>query len=146
MFELENNKALARSFCETYTKGDWEALEALCAEDFRWLQPTSQRRQSPRLVGAPLLNADGWTKAETLEIFRQTVERCVDRRFDLTPVSLTAEDDRVAVEAVGYAVNAANGRVYDNRYHHLFTCRGGKLAELREYQDTLLVYDVWMAP
>ncbi|MDQ1429902.1 MAG: methylmalonyl-CoA/ethylmalonyl-CoA epimerase [Actinomycetota bacterium] len=141
------NKALARAFCDTFTRGDWDALAELLADDFRWLAPTSARRQSPQLVDAPVLNrSPGWTREETLQIFRETKENSVDRRFDLTPVSFTAEEDRVAVEALGYAVNAANGRTYDNRYHHLFTCRKGLLTQLREYQDTLLLYDVWMAP
>jgi ketosteroid isomerase-like protein len=94
-----------------------------------------------------MLNASpGWTKSETIDIFRQTQQNCVDGRFDLTPLSFTAEGDRVAFEAIGYAVNKANGRVYDNRYHHLLVCHDGRIVEMREYQDTLLLYDVWMAP
>ncbi|MDT3440198.1 MULTISPECIES: nuclear transport factor 2 family protein [unclassified Pseudofrankia] len=143
---LATNKGLARRFCELYTAGDWTALAELLSEDFRWRQPTSGRRQSSMLAAAPALNADiGYSKAETLEIFRNTVKGCVDGRFDLIARTLTAEDDRVAVEARGYAVNAANGRTYDNRYHHLFVCRAGEIVELREYQDTLLLFDVWMA-
>jgi ketosteroid isomerase-like protein len=145
--DTEANKQLAADFCRLYTEGAWDELEKLLAEDFRWRQPTSQRRHSPQLAAAPTLNAGpGWTKQETLAIFRQTVASCVGGRFDLVPVTMTAEEDRVSVEATGYAVNAANQRVYDNRYHHLFVCRDGMLAELREYQDTLLLYDVWMAP
>jgi ketosteroid isomerase-like protein len=49
------------------------------------------------------------------------------------------------VEATSSAVNAANGRVYENRYHHVFISRDDAIAEMREYQDTLHVYDVWMA-
>jgi ketosteroid isomerase-like protein len=141
------NKRLARSFCETYTSADWAGLAELLADDFRWRQPTSSRRQSPVLAAAPVLNADpGYTKDETLDIFRNTVKGCVDERFDLEPITLTAEGDRVSVEARGYAVNAANGRTYDNRYHHLFVCHAGRITELREYQDTLLLFDVWLAP
>lgn len=147
MSETETNKQLAAAFCQLYSEGNWEALAQLLAEDFQWRQPTSQRRQSPQLAKAPTLNADpGWTKSETLAIFQQTVTNCLDGHFELTPITVTAEGDRVAVEALGYAVNAANRRVYDNRYHHLFVCRDGTLVELREYQDTLLLYDVWMAP
>jgi ketosteroid isomerase-like protein len=143
----EANKALARGFCAAYTGGDWAALTELLHDEFRWRAPSARHRDSAQLVNAPVLNDDpGYTKAETLEIFRATLSRCVDGRFDLTPVAFTAEADRVAMEAVGYAVNAANGRVYDNRYCHVFTCRDGSLVELREYQDTLLLYDVWMAP
>ena len=72
----EANKQLAADFCRLYTEGSWDELEKLLGEDFRWRQPTSQRRQSPALA----------------------------------------------------------------------VCCDGVLAELREYQDTLLLYDVWMAP
>jgi ketosteroid isomerase-like protein len=145
--DTEQNKHLATRFCETYTSADWAALAELLSDDFRWRQPTSSRRQSALLAAAPVLQGDaGYSKDETLDIFRNTVKGCVDERFDLEPVTLTAEGDRVAVEARGYAVNAANGRTYDNRYHHLFRCRAGKITELREYQDTLLLFDVWLAP
>jgi ketosteroid isomerase-like protein len=141
------NKTLATRFCELYTRAAWDELAALLDDEFRWIVPTSQNRQSPHLVGAPRLNeSPGWTKAETVEIFRQTQQTVQDGRFDLTPVSFTAEGDRVAFEAVGHAVNKANGRIYDNRYHHLMTFREDRIIELREYQDTLLLYDVWMAP
>jgi hypothetical protein len=144
---IEANKRLATAFCEAFSQGDWARIEDLCADDFRWRAPTSQRRQSAALQQAPLLNADpGWSRSEMLTIFRDTKERCDDGIFSLTPVTITAEEDRVCVEAVGNAVSALNGRMYDNRYHHLFVCRSGKLAELREYQDTLHLFDVWIAP
>jgi ketosteroid isomerase-like protein len=147
VFDIHSNKRLAADFCRLYSNGDWGGLAGVLAEDFRWRQPTSGRRQSGLLADAPTLNADpGWSKRETLLVFEQTVARCVDNHFVLKPVSMTAEDDRVSVEAVGHAVNAVNQRVYDNRYHHLFVCRDGLIAELREYQDTLALYDVWMAP
>ena len=141
------NKALAIGFCDAFSRGDWDRIEHLCADDFRWRAPTSGRRQSDLLRAAPLLNAEpGWTRTEMLGIFRDTKSRCRGGVFELTPVTVTGEDNRVCVEAVGNAVRADNGRIYDNRYHHLFICRAGKLAELREYQDTLCLFDVWMAP
>jgi uncharacterized protein len=142
----ESNKEVVRAFCAAYTDGDWDRVGELLADDFRWVVPTSQRRQSAALADAPVLNeSPGWTRDETLAIFRDTQLRSVDGRFDLVPLTSTAEDDRVALEARSSAVNAANGRVYENRYHHLFTCRDGRIVEMREYQDTLHVYDVWMA-
>ena len=146
MSTAERNKELVGEFCRAYTAGDWDRVEQLCTVDFRWKVPASQRRQSAALASAPVLNeSPGWSRAEALAIFRDTQRRCVDGRFDLIPITLTAEGDRVAVEATSSAVNAANGRVYENRYHHLFTCRDGAIVEMREYQDTLHVYDVWMA-
>jgi hypothetical protein len=147
MSELEFNKAIVKSFCELYTEGDWDGVGELMTEDFRWKAVASQRRQSPMLAGISRMQSDpGRTKAETLEIFKATQENCVDGRFDLTPLSFIAEGDRVAFEAEGYAVNKANDRIYDNRYHHLVVLRDGQVAELREYQDTLLAFDVWAAP
>ena len=147
MADLEANKQVVRQWCERYTNGDWDAVAALMADDFRWQVPTSQRRQSAATAHVPLMNENpGWTKDETLQIFKDTQSRVVDGRFDIVPVAFTAEGDRVAFEATSYAVNAANGRIYENRYHHLMVLRDGLIALLREYQDTLLIFDVWMAP
>jgi ketosteroid isomerase-like protein len=53
----------------------------------------------------------------------------------VTPSQLTAEDDRVSVEAESYA-EITNGKVYKNIYHFMMVCRGGKVAAVREYLDT----------
>ena len=49
--------------------------------------------------------------------------------------TLTAEDDRVAVEAeiVG---TLPDGRVYTNVYHYLMWFRDGKVVRVKEYLDT----------
>jgi uncharacterized protein len=144
---LDTNKEVVRVWCSAYTAGDWDGLAALMTDDFRWQVPTSQRRQSELTANVPLMNeSPGWTKNETIQIFKDTQSRVVDGRFDLTPVAFTAEADRVAFEATSYAINATNGRIYENRYHHLMVVKDGKISLLREYQDTLLIFDVWMAP
>lgn len=147
MAAIDENKRVAIAFCQHYTRGHWDALADLLDDGFRWRAITSQRRQSPVLAHVrPLNAASGYDKQETLAIFRNTQEMCLDGRFDLLPEAFTCEGERVAFEATGYAVNKQNGRVYDNRYHHLMRVRDGQIMELREYQDTLLLFDVWMAP
>jgi ketosteroid isomerase-like protein len=144
---LESNKAIALAFCDHFTSGDMSALSDLLAEDFRWRAPTAQIRNSAQLKDVPPLNSDpGLTKSQSIEIFVFARSRCVGGAFSLTAVSLTGEDDRVALEAEGYAVNKFNGRIYDNHYLHLMRIRGRQIVELTEYQDTLLAYDVWRAP
>jgi len=59
-----------------------------------------------------------------------------------TIVDSTAEGDRVALEANGYG-KLTNGSVYANTYHFLFLFRGGKICEIREYQDTKLAADIF---
>jgi ketosteroid isomerase-like protein len=46
---------------------------------------------------------------------------------------------------VGNGVNPANNRRYDNLYCYIFERRGDQLVLFREYQDTLLLFDVWVA-
>jgi ketosteroid isomerase-like protein len=49
---------------------------------------------------------------------------------------MTAEGDRVAVEAKSFAT-MEDGRVYANSYHFLLTVRDGKVTTVREYMDTI---------
>ena len=53
----------------------------------------------------------------------------------MTPKLLTAEGDRVSVEAESYA-EFTNGRIYRNIYHFMMVIRDGKFSAVREYLDT----------
>jgi ketosteroid isomerase-like protein len=48
---------------------------------------------------------------------------------------VTAEGDRVAVEAESFA-KLANGKTYNNTYHFLFVFRNGKICHSKEYNDS----------
>jgi hypothetical protein len=52
-----------------------------------------------------------------------------------------AEGGRVVTIMEGEA-KTPDGRLYDNTYCHLFTIRGGQIAELQEFLDTVLVENV----
>ncbi|MCJ2186810.1 nuclear transport factor 2 family protein [Novosphingobium beihaiensis] len=51
--------------------------------------------------------------------------------------SVTAEEDRVAVEFEGHA-RLANGEPYCNQYCMVFTLRGGRIVHVNEYYCTIL--------
>jgi len=53
----------------------------------------------------------------------------------LTVLGVTAEGDRVAIEAEGYA-ELTNGKIYRNRYHYLFVFRDGLVCQAKLYNDT----------
>jgi uncharacterized protein len=53
----------------------------------------------------------------------------------LTIKAVTAEDDRVALEAESDA-DLVNGKHYHNYYHFLFVIRDGRVIEAKEYLDT----------
>ena len=55
--------------------------------------------------------------------------------------TLTAEEDRVAIEAESRGVHAS-GKPYHNEYHFLMRVRDGKIVEFKEYLDTLHANEV----
>ena len=54
-----------------------------------------------------------------------------------TPVGVTAEGDRVAVEAISYG-KLINGDEYSNHYHFLITVTDGRVAKVKCYFNTAL--------
>jgi ketosteroid isomerase-like protein len=63
----------------------------------------------------------------------------------ITPISMVAEGDKVAVEADSYA-ELKDGRVYDPRCHFLFqVAADGRIAVVHEYLDTKLAHDIFFA-
>jgi ketosteroid isomerase-like protein len=57
------------------------------------------------------------------------------RPSTITVLGVTAEGDRVAIEAEGYA-ELTNGKFYQNRYHYLFVFRDGLVCQAKLYNDT----------
>jgi hypothetical protein len=57
-------------------------------------------------------------------------------KFTLTVHGVTADGDRVAIEAESLAP-LANGKTYNNTYHFLFLFRDGKICQVKEYNDSL---------
>ena len=55
--------------------------------------------------------------------------------------AITAEDERVAIEAEGLGTHA-NGKVYHQHYHFLLVIRDSKIALMKEYFDTELARKV----
>jgi ketosteroid isomerase-like protein len=59
----------------------------------------------------------------------------------ITVHGVTAEGDRVAIEAQGHA-ELTNGKVYRNTYHYLFIFRDGKICRGKLYNDTKHAADI----
>ncbi|NUU25650.1 MAG: SnoaL-like domain-containing protein [Streptomycetaceae bacterium] len=77
----------------------------------------------------------GWkTREQWLEGWTQ-VAAAVPTPFHVRVGSVTAEDDRVAIEAEA-TCELPDGRRYQNHYHFLLRIRDGKLRTLKEYFDT----------
>lgn len=123
---VEDNKRLVLEFLGHYSAARYDAALAMLADDADWWLP-----------GHP----DEFPAAGTVD--KATVRKrlagnlkLLPNGIDITVGAVTAEDDRVAVEAesVGTLVN---GRRYHNRYHFLFVLRDGRIRLVKEYLDTL---------
>ncbi|MWA01571.1 hypothetical protein F8568_014540 [Actinomadura sp. LD22] len=143
--------SLARRFVDAWNSRDTAGLDALFHPDFRWhIAVTDHGDPEMRPLNSRLLHGMNlpWGKAiynkkETIDIFSGIF--AASEQFSLDLRTVIASGDRAALELVGDAVNPANGRRYDNLYCYVLHERDGQLVLLREYQDTLLLFDVWVA-
>ncbi len=103
------------------------------------------------MLGALADNATWWvqgnfalsgtkTKAEFAKLVGDLGTN-IDGGLRLTPKGITAEGERVAVEAESYA-KMKNGKTYQNTYHFLFIVSDGKISSVKEYLDTIHAKDV----
>lgn len=120
--ETERNKRIARLLVEATGPSRSEVLRRHMTDDATWWIGGS----------TPLSGAHRFDdfSALTRRLFAGVSG---PRRLVLT--SITAEGDRVCLEAEGHAV-FGDGRVYANQVLMLIRFRDGKIASIREYGDT----------
>jgi ketosteroid isomerase-like protein len=119
----EENKKVVLGFIEALTAGNLPAISNALADSATWWVAGS----------FPLSGTK--TKAQFCELI-SGVGASTEGGLRITPKGVTAEGDRVAVEAESYA-KLKNGRVYNNLYHFLFVVRDGKIQQVKEYLDTM---------
>lgn len=124
----EENKKVVLDFLENLSAGNAAAIMNTLADSATWwvagnfpLSGTKTKAQFGELIGGLGENIDGGLR--------------------VTPTGVTAEGDRVAVEAESYA-KMKNGKTYQNKYHFLFLVRDGKIQQVKEYLDTMHANDV----
>jgi ketosteroid isomerase-like protein len=127
----EKNKNVALSFFENFSAGKVDAALAMLADTATWW-----------VAGNPekFVLAGTKTKAQFAELLNG-IGAAMPKGLRVTPKGLTAEGDRVAVEAESYG-ETATGKVYNNLYHFLFEVRDGKIQAVREYLDTMHAKEV----
>ena len=124
----EENKRVVLGFFENFSAGKTEAALGAMADTATWW-----------IAGNFPLSGTK-TKKEFTEIL-SGLGSAMPEGLRITPKGLTAEGDRVAVEAESYGKHA-NGKVYQNQYHFLIEVRDGKIQAVREYLDTMHANDV----
>ncbi len=120
------NKELVKTFIEAIGEGKVsEAMEYL-TPDFTW---TAMGGEPP--MGDMLGERD---REAVFAMFDGVIKSMPDFHFEIR--SLTAEDDRVSMEAMSRA-HMENGKQYYNCYHIMFVVKEDKIALVREYSDSL---------
>ena len=123
---VKRNKDIVREWVTRWNRNDHAAIGELYSEDeFDW-----------RICGlSPVSRA--YRKEEILSLIEQTFSNPMKEKLHLTIINLTAEHNRVALEAEGNGVYL-DGTVFRNFYHILFTVKGEKIVAGRAYLDTWL--------
>jgi uncharacterized protein len=126
----QGNKELVTRFFQAVRDRDADALEQCVAADATWWFPLrwSSDRAEP---------ADGrgqlWPRSAFFELMDDLTGRFTAGPV-VTPISITADDQRVCFEAEGHGV--VGGEDYDNRYHFVFELHDGRISGIREYMNT----------
>ena len=120
---IESNKVLARSFFQTIGDRDLDALSELLHDDGSWTIP-----YRPDLF--PFAGVKN--KSAALEMLRGFLGSFTEFQFAI--INITAEADRVAVEARS-AGKGARGVAYENVYHMHLVIKDGKVHSIREMFD-----------
>lgn len=125
----ENKQLLQHIFSEM-AKSNYRLLVDAMADDFSWTVTGT----------TPWSRTYAGKEAVLTELFATLRSRMADRMKTI-PLRFIAEDDLVVVEARGDNTSLS-GKQYNNTYCFVFRLAGGRLQEVTEYMDTLLVTQV----
>ncbi len=124
-------KTVVADFLKIFSSGDVDAILACLTDDAHWW------------VSGKIEGMSGSNDKSTLgEILRQVKPLYVEKALRVAPSAMIAEGNRVAVEAESFAT-LTSGRVYNNRYHFLFDVEGDKIAGVKEYSDTMHMWETF---
>jgi len=129
MSDLETNKAVVKRFWQAFSASRFDDALALLAADATWW-----------VAGATDISGS-YTKAECTRLVAGVSEGS-EGGIQVTPTQLTAEGDRVSMEATSYGP-MKNGKECRNIYHFMHELRDGTICAVREYMDTEHVTEVF---
>ncbi len=119
----EANKKLVTEFWEAFSASNYDKVLSMLADDATWW------------VAGNFELSGTYTKAQFAELLKG-VTGALPQGIKVMPKMLTADEDRVSVEAESYAPHTS-GKIYNNFYHFMMRVRNGKIASVREYLDTM---------
>jgi ketosteroid isomerase-like protein len=133
------NKAIAECFLLAIPAMDTAAMRSVLSPEAH-LSLMVAGVYSPRLRAFP--QGTQWNR-DTMVAREMDFQRQLDRPFSLRILSLIAEGDSVAAEVIGSSCRAATGRPYIQHYSYHFQMSNGRIIDIRLYQDTFHLWQVW---
>lgn len=127
--DLKANKQVVQAFWDAFSAMRFDDALGLLAADATWW-----------IAGATDISGD-YSKQQFTELATGIAENS-EAGIQVTLTNMTAEEDRVAAEAVSHG-RMKSGKVYNNRYHLQHVLRGGRIVAVREYLDTQHVQEVF---
>jgi ketosteroid isomerase-like protein len=128
---IEANKQIARDFMDAMSSGEAERILGLYSDDVTIWTAGSLPFSGDHDRAAAAALCEG-----LLGAFPEGLAFRI--------VAMTAEGERVAIEAEGRGTHAS-GKLYHQRYHFLLVIRDGKITQMKEYFDTERARDVLLA-
>ena len=128
MTDIERNKAIARKFFDDMSNTNIDGIIDAYADDVKLYT-----------MGNTLIS--GVFTKEQARVGATQILGAFPQGIKFVIHDLTAEDDRVAIQAESFAVHVS-GKPYNNKYHFLMRLRDGLIIEFKEYMDTEMVTEI----
>ena len=126
----DENKKIVSDFFEQFSAGRIDEAFSMVSDDVRWWVPGDLPFSGTK------------SKSEYLEVVG-AIQNGFPGGLELNATSMLAEGNKVAVEVASYGEHA-NGKTYKNQYHFLITIEESKIVDVKEYMDTLHLYQLIM--
>lgn len=130
---IEQNKQVVRNWFDAVNAGREDDILDMTTDDFQFKAMARQ----------PEWMLYNWDRNEFAKV-PSTMSQLMTSPIQLRIVDLTAEGDRVAVEAETDS-QMLSGKRYNNAYHFVFKLRDGKFYEVREYSCSHLAQSCFSA-
>ncbi len=124
----EMNKQIVANFFKLVSEGDTNSAFELVEDSVNWWIPGELPFSGTK------------TKEEYLQVVG-AIKQGFPTGFKLTVTSAIAEGNKVAAEVESEGTHV-NGKAYNNKYHFLFEFKDGKIIHVKEYMDTLHLYQL----
>ena len=122
------NKELVSLFFQRFSNGEIDQAFSLVSDDVSWWVPGELPFSGTK------------TKGEYMQVVG-SIQKGFPSGLQLDATSMIAEGNQVAVEVASNGKHV-NGKTYANKYHFLITIEEGKIVKVKEYMDTIHLFQL----